>query len=226
MSLRWVQSDIEPLWIANNKDPVKRRLIEHNEWTADSITYKFNSEGFRSDEFEGEGAVFLGCSFTFGVGMDWERTWAYRVAKQLGLKCWNLGLGGSSNDTAFRLASYWIPLLKPKYVFYLQPEYTRFELFVDGQLNLFLPNTIPMPDQCQSFAELWMANDPNPMLNRMKNLFAIRHICEQNNIPLYNTETAERFKEIFVYDFARDCVHFGPKWNEATANYFLEIMKK
>ncbi len=40
--------------------------------------------------------VFLGCSFTFGVGLNDEETYAYKVAKQLGrdYQVYNLGVGG------------------------------------------------------------------------------------------------------------------------------------
>lgn len=125
----WFSIDSEEFFNSNMENPDRIQKMQNLGWKSDSITYTFNSHGFRSDSFDGDGALFLGCSFTFGTGMIWERTWAYLTAKELNLKCWNLGVNGGSNDTAFRLATYWIPELKPKYVFYLPTQPHRVEIF-------------------------------------------------------------------------------------------------
>lgn len=223
-SVRWISPDSMENWIENNKDPLKRKILADLEWDENSISYVFNSHGFRSDEFDGDGAMFLGCSFTFGVGMNWERTWAYRVAKQLNLRCWNLGIGGGSNDTAFRLGSYWIPKLQPKHVFYLRTQPARFELLTEVNQLQFLPNSSP-DKKYQPFADQWMGCDLNTMLNEQKNLLALQQICATHNIPLYTASIMDKYWSFVDTDCARDIIHLGPKWNEVTANHFIRMMK-
>ena len=65
-TVSWLPMDTKELFLKhqNNKD-TRKKLKELN-WTEDSIEYKFNSQGFRSDDFnsKGESIVFLGCSHT------------------------------------------------------------------------------------------------------------------------------------------------------------------
>ncbi len=228
-TIQWLSPDSEDNWIKNNDDPLKRKILQNLNWTDNSIQYHFNSHGFRSHDFDGNGAMFLGCSFTFGVGMDWERTWAYKVAEELGLRCWNLGIGGGSNDTAFRLAWSWIPVLKPSYVFYLRTHHARFELLTDdGQLQ-FVPHNISKKsgdrDHHAAFAETWMTCPHNTEVNEQKNLLAIQQICSNHNIPLYTASIMDRYWPIYEADVARDMVHLGPNWNDITAKHFLRMVK-
>ena len=46
------------------------------------LTYNVNEDGFRSDSFEGEnGIVFLGCSLTYGYGLEEWEVWPWIVGK-------------------------------------------------------------------------------------------------------------------------------------------------
>lgn len=50
------------------------------------IAYNLNSDNFRSDEFikkhKNKHILFAGCSNTFGEGVEYEKTWAYRLYKE------------------------------------------------------------------------------------------------------------------------------------------------
>ena len=51
------------------------------------IAYNLNSDNFRSDEFikkhKNKHILFAGCSNTFGEGVEYEKTWAYRLYKEI-----------------------------------------------------------------------------------------------------------------------------------------------
>ena len=59
--------------------------------------YIFNSEGFRSDEFESNPDIlFSGCSCTLGAGITLEHLWTKKVSDYFNVKHQNLGVPGSS----------------------------------------------------------------------------------------------------------------------------------
>ena len=89
------------------------------------INYKLNNYGFRTNDNleKKEGNVFLGCSFTFGEGHHLENTWSYKLHKKIGggLKFWNLSMGGTGIDFAFRMLYSYKNLIDVKNVFLFIP---------------------------------------------------------------------------------------------------------
>jgi len=213
----WNGTDSEELY---QKNLVKNRSqLQQYNWIDCSITYKFNSHGFRADEFDSPGpnVLFLGCSHTLGVGLPVESTWPHIVSTKLKLKNYNLGVGGSSNDTAFRLAHYWIDRLKPDLVCFLSAERTRLELQTDGDQIYDLsvwPIGFPMID---NFTKRWLSNDTNGNMNYLKNTLAIKQLCSDHGIK-YVQEEASR---ICAIDKARDLQHYGEKTHRGIASMFL-----
>ena len=115
--------------------------IEQSENISDeAITYKWNNEGFRGDDLieTDEGVLSLGCSITNGQGVPYKKIWPTLVSKELGLNNWNLGIPGASNDACYAFASYWIPILKPKYVCMLGPNiYRRYFVDIDFKIEQY-----------------------------------------------------------------------------------------
>jgi len=195
----------------------KRDLLKKCNWIDADITYKFNSYGFRSDDFSYEpGIVFLGCSHTVGVGLPVESTWSHMVSTRLNVKRYNLGIGGASNDTAFRLGHHWIPQLQPKLVIFLSTNTARTELHTAntiediGVYNNFYNNSV--------YYKEWVTNKTNTDMNYLKNLLALQQICSQHDIKFlhekfFNIEKTEQL--------ARDLVHLGVEPNKLIAEYFL-----
>jgi len=189
-------------------------------WIDKQIVYEFNSHGFRADQFNTTQAslVSLGCSHTFGVGCNIENTWAHLVSSALNLKNFNLGVGGSSNDTAFRLAQYWIPKLNPRIVVFLSTEKTRFELHnaTDQIQDLSVWNKFSNTDQ---FYQHWITNEINCAMNYSKNYLAIKQLCVGQGIKFVH-ENFDNFVLLNV-DRARDLQHFGSKTNRRFADKVL-----
>lgn len=215
--LDWNGTDTQELY---QKNLIKNRSqLELYNWIDRPITYKFNSHGFRADEFDSTGSnvVFIGCSHTMGTGLPVESTWAYQVSAELKLKNYNLGVGGASNDTAFRLAHYWIDQLKPKLVVFLSAERTRFELHIDDDQLYDLsvwPIGFPIVD---TFMQSWHSNDTNSNMNYFKNSLAIKQICSDRGIKYIQEEVST----VKTMDRARDLQHHGEITNSHIASMFL-----
>ena len=47
---------------------------------------------------EDDAIMFLGDSYTFGIGVGDEDNFAYKVSQQQGKACWNLGNPGGGNQ--------------------------------------------------------------------------------------------------------------------------------
>lgn len=91
--------------------------------------YSVNSEFFRSPEFEQVDLITLGCSQTFGQGVDDEVIWPKLLADSLGMSYANLGMPASSvYDMMASLMVYVRKYGKPKAVAALLPGYQRISL--------------------------------------------------------------------------------------------------
>jgi len=214
----WHGTDSEELY---QKNLIKNRSqLEQYNWIDRPITYRFNSHGFRADEFDltNPSVMFVGCSHTLGMGLPVESTWAHRVSAELKLKNYNLGVGGASNDTAFRLAHNWIDQLKPDVVVFLSTERTRLELHIDDGLLYDLsvwPVGFPIVD---TFMQGWHSNDTNSNMNYLKNTLAVKQLCSDRRIKYIQQEALS----ITMTDRARDLQHYGEITNRRIADILLD----
>ena len=240
-TLDWLPADTKQKYESSKKNPKSNKILISHGWTDKSITYKFNSYGFRCEEFVNKDSIVsLGCSHTIGIGIPYEKTFSYIVSKRLGYKNYNLALGAGSNDSCYRIGSYWIPKLKPKAVIYMIPSKLRFE-YIDFQnqkvINL-LPNHMTHSTSSdirdkiiKRYRDFFIMNQENVNLLRSKNVKAIQQLCQENNIKFIQLDSNEYFSRKILarkgsnlqYDFGRDLSHRGPKTNEFVAN---EIISK
>ena len=122
----WCPSDSRDTW--NKREYLALKLG----WTDNNVKYRFNQYGYRhqGDFVENRNAlVALGCSLTFGIGVNYEQSWPYYVAKELGLDCVNLAQPGSAINASYRAAKMWLPIIKPKVVMFYVPSHHRRELW-------------------------------------------------------------------------------------------------
>ena len=83
-SLDWLPMDTKELYEKNLKE--KYQLLKQHDWIDKSFTYKFNSHGFRCEEFTNKPTIMvLGCSFTCGIGLPIEFIWPELISKNLNL---------------------------------------------------------------------------------------------------------------------------------------------
>lgn len=216
-TIDWLPMDTQELF--NKNVNLQRDLLIENRWISRKIAYRFNQEGFRSDEFsDEEGIIFLGCSHTVGIGLPYEHTWPYMVSKNLGKKCYNLAIGGGSNDLAFRMAYNYIPKLKSSLVVFLVTQSSRLEILnkSDHPFQFFGPGSSPFKND--KFYETWLMNETNLNANLLKNVLAIENICGKNNTRLILLDESEMPR----LDLARDLAHRGTRSNIEFAKIVLK----
>jgi hypothetical protein len=226
-NLDWVSMDTKELYEKNLKE--KYELLKLNNWIDNSFTYKFNSHGFRCKEFTDDPTImFLGCSNTCGIGLPVESIWPELVAKQLNMHCANLGIGGGSHDTAFRLCHGWIDIIKPQIVILLDPPGIRLELIYD--VNSHEKSVIMSPSWTNYegpnknqifFLRKWCIDDNNAYFNRLKNTLAIENLCISKNIKFINFTINEYHECAENNDWARDLKHRGVKAHQKFSKYVL-----
>lgn len=186
------------------------------------ITYRFNDNGFRCDYNMSNGLksmnvnLFLGCSNTLGIGVNLEETWCYHInASFTGTRTMlNMGQGGGSAETCYRLAQHWIPIIKPRAVYMLSPPATRREFWLDSTTpEIFGPrSTLPRH----------MVSEQEIQINRARVVDAIENICNKNNASfsyVFMRHLFDAWDKKFP-DLGRDGVHPGPKTHKAIANHF------
>lgn len=233
-TLDWLPTDTKESFERLCQDPEHRAYFESLGWhLPGAITYKINSNGFRCDEFvKGEPyLVALGCSFTNGIGLPLETIWPELVGKALGLKVANLSWGGSSADTCYRLAEYWVPKLQPKLVVMLAPPQDRMELLLDEPsvrhlrnipVDVYLPNSLTSDADTNDFIKHWFLNEENSWINQRKNIRAVKQLCAELGIPCIALKAFDFMvgarKDI---GYARDAMHGGPEAHRRIADRIL-----
>jgi hypothetical protein len=233
--LQWLPTDTEEHFNQLIKNPEHREYFAQQGWLEPSaITYKINSEGFRSDEFELDTPcmIALGCSYTVGIGLPYEVLWPTLVGKQLGLKVYNLAWGGSSADTCFRMAEYWVPRLKPTIVCMLTPPLARVEIIANAgttpPVEVFLPaSESGLFNKDDIFLKHWFLNDENARINNIKNRLAVAELCRQNSAWFHSVESNEEMSQgRDIVGYARDYMHAGPIAHRIVANKMLTEYEK
>lgn len=210
--LLWLPMDTKELYKQNLK--TKFELLKSQGWVDADISYKFNSTGFRSKEFvSNDSIVFLGCSFTVGVGLPVEKIFPEIVSSSVKLDCYNLGVGGASADTCFRLAYYWLPRIQPKMVIAMLPSLHRLELYDNKDFHHHRPTIAKDSSDC-------ILSEEYCYLNQQKNSLAIEQLCNNLRIKFLNYKLERDFIQV-PDDFARDLSHLGCKSHAATAQMIL-----
>lgn len=225
-SHEWLPMDTKDLYQQNVKKHYE--LLKKFNWIDTEISYKFNSDGFRSEEFsERPSIVFLGCSLTIGIGIPYECTWPNIVAKTLDLANFNLGIGGGSNDTAFRLGHYWIQKLRPRMVVWLITFQDRIELLDHDEAHQ-IHGIPPESWSGRDFMKRYISQRYNGILNKQKNVLALKYLCQSLNVPLISIDNAPLGSPIIgtneFQDLARDLAHPGITCNIDTANEVLRLI--
>ena len=220
---KWCSSDDIEQWKKNYQNKKTRQQLKSLGWIKRDIEYRFNKYGFRCDEFTDEpGVLWLGCSYTMGIGLPNDTTFAHLVSKELGLKNFNLGVGAASNNTCFRFGSYWIEKLKPKIVVLASPDISRIEM-LGAHDNVKDLSSLAVPKE-------WFLNERNQDFNRQKNAMALYYYCSKVNAKYvwFPQHTAfpkvESEENFWKKDKARDLAHPGILNHKYAADKILEFI--
>jgi len=160
------------------------------------IDYRFNSYGFRDEEFERDehSIVCIGGSQSFGVGVALEDTWPYLLGKLLNTKTYNLSVPAGSMDAIYRVLSQWLPEINPMAVCVVEPPHARRELFtLSGHTNIGI--------WADEKYHMMIESKDEVNLNIDRNKAAINFL--HDNVFFQN--------EVIVDTLARDKLHMGIK---------------
>jgi hypothetical protein len=230
----WFPTDTQELYEQHLNDPVKKQQLEKFGWINADITYVNNSHGFRTPEFNSlENFITVGCSFTYGIGLPQRCVWPELVSQHVDIPVYNLGIGGGSVDTCYRLLKHYIPLIKPKFVIMLQPQSTRLEIFLDHDRSYIhspgFPNNLNF--QQDQWIKHWYTNTKNIDIHLQKNIDAITYVCNKYSVDFY------LYPDYYIYNpssvflknrklsLARDLMHPGVLFHQRLAAQMVQDIK-
>lgn len=226
----------------------KDRMINYN-WIDSNgnfnpPVYIKNSYGFRTQiEYQNNIPIALGCSNTFGKGNHLEHTWPYLLSKKINEKIINFGICGGSMDSSYRVLKSYLDTYTPNKVFLLIPNPFRAEHYVevdDTKLHIQIgPNfhkSFYEPDTAKSkfqkkLFDMVYSLEESIYLNFHKNLDAIRFLCKENDIELFEVFDPCMWNQNGIMDnsnlnmdrhFSFDLNHFGPEFQEWVSELFIE----
>jgi hypothetical protein len=175
------------------KYPFARIVPEKRGITHDCI----NSMGFRSDEFiskhNKKHILFMGCSFTWGSGLNLNQTWSYKLYKKISIdtECsgyFNLSSGGTSfNFQLLNLFKYISLYGNPDMLFINVTSLLRFYGY-DFKSKTIIDAT---------YKDKYL---PIFRINMYQNYLMLEKYCKQNNIKLISfswDEETEKFLKSF-----------------------------
>ena len=116
--------------------------VEYEEKQAPGVKYTINSLGYRSPEFTDTTAdiLALGCSQTYGTGVQDNEIWPELLSTMLGMSYANLGETGASVYAILGQAMAYVREKgRPKVIVALLPGWDRMELGLNHEYNVVSP---------------------------------------------------------------------------------------
>jgi len=178
--------------------------------------YQTNSYGYRCPEWtplpEGKkNVVILGCSHTFGEGLDEGEIWVDHLFNQVNqqlLRFWNLGVPGASADLITRILYSTEKVLYPKIIIICWPAFSRRERLENETKNL--TNVSP---------SLVLENEQTDHNNFLKNVFFTEKFAEINQAKIFHCFAEEPFnlKSTYVYK-EKSLKSCWPEWSNIRRN--------
>jgi len=151
------------------------------------ISYKFNSHGYRSNEFERQSlnVLTIGCSVAFGNGIPVETRFSDVFCSLLGAANWNMAWPGESVDYVGRMLAVVLPVMKPEVLVVSFPSFCRREFFdAFGKRYDFRPDR-----KCQKAVEtkihgclLGLTSDYQDLANFFTVYTMINYLCKSLSI--------------------------------------------
>lgn len=218
----WMDDDSKDNFDLHWSNIHAKKQLEANGFTYETkIEYSIDQYGLRNspDVDISNSILTLGCSFTFGTGLDTCDIWPTILGDLMNKSVYNAGIPGSSNDAAFRVANYIIPKYKPLAVVLLSPFNVRYEFYKAGEPFDYTAASYPIWVDNGNH-QVDMATDIHNELNTKKNIKAIQCLCADFDIPFVWESIEEARAGAHKNDLARDLKHFGKETHKIIANEF------
>lgn len=208
-----------------------------------SIRYKFNSYGYRSDEFTRSktNVLTIGCSVAFGNGIPADKRFSAVFASEFSAADWNMGWPGESVDYVGRILSTVIPILQPDILLVSFPSFCRREFFdAEGRRHDFRPDnrssSLVGSKVHKSLLEL--TSDYQDVANFYKTFKLVELLCkdirwlfsirkhDEAIFNYLNFDTTHKVASIEKVDVARDGGHPGVQTNLNFGKKLLDKYKE
>ena len=210
--------------------------------------YKTNSHGYRCPEFSPlpigkKNVVVLGCSHTFGEGLEDNEHWVHFLSQHYTtrLRYWNLGQPGASADKVVRILYGCEKVLFPKIIIVCWPFWSRRERLHEYAQSLMSHDSLLKEEDNKT--------DEN---NFLKNVFFVEKFAEKVDAKVFHcfSQDVYKIKSNFVFNetsiklcyppwdnhllpgakrerittpsFAKDGVHYGIEHHKRFAELFLK----
>ena len=190
-----------------------------------SISYKYNSRGFRDDEWPEDLSDVIWCvgdSFTVGIGQPFEETWPQVLQKKLGRRCINLGEDGCSNDTISLRIKEIYKLYNPKLIIVMWSYLARRR--ANGVNVNHDKKDFGNKEDMQNFLKNFkMVNElPFPLVNTIIPNAYVRTDTLDHFIKKITGNISWDLTVVEQLDYARDYHHFDVKTIEHVTNLIIE----
>jgi len=228
--VEWTGCDNAETYRRHLDSPDHRELLAQNGWIDREVVYEINSEGWRSAncreyDIAEPSLVVLGCSFTYGTGLNLEQTWGAKLAQRMGLTLVNLGMPGHSLD----LSTAWLMLnqhrlQQPRAVIICETPPARMSWLTTVAHARTAVYTYPLftlvtehsSREPQDIARHhWIINNLklNSAVSYFKNRKLVEYWAKSKNIPFVHFNALS----VGSNTYARDLAHFGEDWHDTVA---------
>ena len=238
-TIDFIPSDTEYIWKSLLNDTKDRKFLKshaldynsiqyHNVeefieyYKLNPITYQLNSLGFRDSDWDKKPKtvdLYLGCSFTFGIGLHLKDVWTSKLQAQLNHPFLNGGIPGSGIIPQYRLLMYLLKRFKIRNVFHLfpytHPRYEYYDLEHYHSFNLNdAPNGHPLftPENVSTLNHAFLKG-----LERVCNENKINYI-RLNKIPKWDVNMDT---QPLTQIYGRDLLHVGPAFHDIIKDEFF-----
>lgn len=163
--------------------------------------------------FKHSNKLALGCSHTYGVGVEHNEAWPYLLGAS------NFGVPGHSADYLVRHAPDIINVYKPAVIYVLWPGWSRFEYKQNEIYYQSLPTDSDRINFMESHPDSWLLN------NFQKQTQTLQLLCNSNNIQLIDLTLYDLISYIDHADrwpLSKLGHHYAPSWHQQVADIFKD----
>jgi hypothetical protein len=195
------------------------------------VTYKLNSEFYRTLEFEKirweESIVIFGCSNVFGLGAALDETLPAQLSKLTGIPTINMGVCGSSAHHALYNSAILKQMYpKPRAVVFGWTSAERCTLFryTQDKTSFIVENCGAWTEDSSDLGKAWFKYNSNVHVHTQLTRIVAQQLWSDTKYADYTSFPSNmRFipdcKYFRIIDHGRDCSHPGEKTNLEIAKY-------
>jgi len=227
-TLNWVGTDSSDNIDSILSESDKFKIWTESGWSSETIIeYQFNEYGFRTDTFDNSRRIAVfGSSQTVGVGLHQWQTWPYLLSKTLDIPVWNLATGTGTFDTQYRMVKYFANKLNIECVVIMTTNDNRWEFWDKTGIPMLINGTDKPTNDVSAIATAWGQHENNRIINKEKNLEAIKYICHLHQMPLvvFDIGDANKYNPVDPIDWSRCLRHVGPRYHQRIQEYLVNCL--